>query len=75
MKRPHGRIGVVKKQCPIFFLKFKILKFDIWHLNLPHGRICVIEIDGSDLFLTLGHMAPLGLLKKMAKLISMSIKI
>ncbi len=25
--------------------------------------------------LTLGHMAPLGLLKKMAKLVSMSIKI
>ncbi len=60
-----------------FKRNFKTLKIDIWHLNLPHGRICVVEIDGLDLLLvgfhqknllTLGHMAPLGLLKKMAKI-------
>ncbi len=52
MKRPHGKICVVKKQCPNFFKnKNKILKIDILHLNLPHGKICVVEIDGSDLLL------------------------
>ncbi len=46
MKRPHGRIGVLIKQCPIFFkeiLKPYKLIYDIW--------ICVVEIDGSDLLL------------------------
>jgi hypothetical protein len=48
-------------------------------LNLPHGKICVIEIDDLNLLLvgwflisknllTLGIMAQLGLLKKMAKM-------
>jgi hypothetical protein len=32
-------------------IKIKILKIDIRHLNLPHGRMCVGEIDGSDLLL------------------------
>jgi hypothetical protein len=37
---------------PEFFKnKIKILKIDILHLNLPHGKICVVEIDGSDLLL------------------------
>jgi hypothetical protein len=46
VKRPHGRIGILIKQCPI--LLKEILKpyksiYDIW--------ICVVEIDGSDLLL------------------------
>ncbi len=37
---------------PKFFKRnFKALKFDIWHLNLPQGRICIVEIDGPDLLL------------------------
>jgi len=42
---------LLKNSAQIFLKKLKTLKINIWHLNLPHGRICVIEIDGSDLLL------------------------
>jgi hypothetical protein len=42
---------VLLKNNARFFFKLKILKIDTWHLNLPHGKICVIEIDGLDLLL------------------------
>jgi len=46
-----AELVLLENNARIIIFKSNILKIDILHLNLLHGRICVIEIDGSDLLL------------------------
>jgi hypothetical protein len=46
-----AELVLLKTMLEFFWKKFNTLKIDIWHLNLPHGKICFVEIDGPDLLL------------------------